>query len=260
LRKTELRPWLSSRKLQPRTDTIRPSVVFLAGLFLTFLMVTAVICDAKEKHTATVIFLHGLGDSGHGWSELVPQLQMPHVKFMFPNAPSMPVSLNMGMSMPAWFDLYSLDDITREDIDGMQNTRALVERLVQKEIDNGIPASRIVIGGFSQGGAIALFTGLSTSQPLAGILCLSGWLPGALTQSVFPAAATEEAKRIPLLMLHGERDQVVKLDWARNAFAFIQGVLHKVDSSQMKTYPHLEHSSSPAEIADMRAWLKERLP
>jgi predicted esterase len=139
------------------------------------------------QHTATVIFLHGLGDSGHGWEPVAKMLaknpKLSHIKWILPNAPKQPVTLNYGMSMPSWFDIRSLDkDLTAddggEDADGMLSSAMKVNALVTTQVDDeNIPANRIVVGGFSQGAALSLLTGLTSERRLAGLVCLSGWLP-----------------------------------------------------------------------------------
>ena len=138
----------------------------------------------KDAHTATVIFLHGLGDSGHGWLPVAKQLWavpgLSHVKWILPHAPSIPITLNGGMRMPGWFDLSTLDklaDPTAEDEAGLRRAVEAVDKLVQAEVDAGTPEGRIVLGGFSQGGAVALLTAISGRRKLAGVVALSTWVP-----------------------------------------------------------------------------------
>lgn len=136
------------------------------------------------KHTASVIVLHGLGDSGHGWKPVAQMLakdpKLAHIKWILPHAHKTPVTLNMGMNMPSWFDITSLelDSVGGEDSKGMLASSVLVNRIITAEVDEAnISADRIVLGGFSQGAALSLLTGLTSERRLGGIFALSGWLP-----------------------------------------------------------------------------------
>lgn len=214
---------------------------------LTFVVLTAaatamnpLVFKAASRHTATVIFLHGLGDTGAGWASAVENWQrrsrLAQVKFILPNAPHIPITAvsslsppyliihfpltprgkkNGGFRMPGWFDLYALtgkiDDLRdRQDKDGMLSARAYVEGLIQAEIDAGIPASRIAVGGFSQGGAIALFSAITGKHKLAGAVGLSSWL--VLDKEV-PNMLTEDGRDLnrttPIFMGHGSADPMV---------------------------------------------------
>jgi predicted esterase len=142
--------------------------------------------NSVKKHTASLIFLHGLGDSSRGWSSVFNMLsrnpKLQHIKFILPNAPSQPVTLNRGMRMPSWFDIRSLDEEGMleeggEDQEGMLQSGLGVTTLIGKEVDAGIEGNRIIVGGFSQGGAIGLLTGLTSERRLGGIISLSSWLP-----------------------------------------------------------------------------------
>ncbi|KAJ7326562.1 acyl-protein thioesterase [Desmophyllum pertusum] len=165
-----------------------------------------VIVQATAKHTASLIFLHGLGDTGHGWSAGFEEIKMPHVKYICPNAPTNAVTLNHGFKMPSWFDIKSLQ-FSEEDEAGIKDSAVKIKAIIEEEIKNGIPSNRIVLGGFSQGGALALYTAFTMEKPLAGILALSSWLP--LHQS-FPQALKGN-KDIPILQCHGTIDPVVNV-------------------------------------------------
>ncbi|KAJ1927906.1 hypothetical protein EC988_010201, partial [Linderina pennispora] len=141
---------------------------------------TSVVLKARAQHTASVIFLHGLGDSGHGWAPVAQILSrtLPHVKFILPNAPESPVTLNFGMSMPSWYDIRSLERVTKdEDEAGMRESMIKVNKIISDEVAAGISPERIVLGGFSQGGAMTLFTGLQSELKLGGLIVLSAYLP-----------------------------------------------------------------------------------
>lgn len=206
----------------------------------------------EGDHTATVIWLHGLGDSGFGWAPVAEQAKMPWVKFLFPTAPVQRVTLNMGMEMPAWFDIKSLDpDDLQEDVDGMLESAAYVMGLVQKEIENGIPPERIALVGFSQGGAISLTAALMMAElPFAGCVALSTWLP------LFAVAAPKGLKH-PYLMCHGDADPVVQYRWGKGSFDKLQDM---GASAQFKTYPGMDHNFCPQEAADVASFLRTVLP
>jgi phospholipase/carboxylesterase len=162
---------------------------------------------------AAVLFLHGLGDSGHGWSDVVPALGVPSslaVRFLFPHAPEIPVSINRGYVMPAWYDLFDADFNARADLEGVRVSQQHVEALVAREVSRGVAPERIVLGGFSQGGAIALYAGLRHAQRLGGIAALSTYLIAAdrLASEAAPAN-----RATPIFMAHGSEDEVVRYAW-----------------------------------------------
>ena len=136
-----------------------------------------VVVAPSGKHTATIIFLHGLGDSGHGWAPQISSVKGPGVKLVCPSARKMPVTLNSGVQMPAWFDLKSLDPAGPEDVAGVKAAAEYVNTLIEAELEAGISSDRIVLAGFSQGGALSLYTALTTRHRLAGVVGLSCWLP-----------------------------------------------------------------------------------
>uniref|UniRef100_A0AAQ4PJ50 palmitoyl-protein hydrolase n=1 Tax=Gasterosteus aculeatus aculeatus TaxID=481459 RepID=A0AAQ4PJ50_GASAC len=141
------------------------------------LLAEAVTVSGMEKETAAVIFLHGLGDSGHGWADTLTGIQLPHVKFICPHAPPIPVTLNMKSMMPAWFDLMGLSPDCQEDEAGIKKAAENIKAIIEHEVKNGIPPHRIMLGGFSQGGALSLYTALTCQHQLAGVVALSCWLP-----------------------------------------------------------------------------------
>uniref|UniRef100_A0A8C7TSJ5 palmitoyl-protein hydrolase n=1 Tax=Oncorhynchus mykiss TaxID=8022 RepID=A0A8C7TSJ5_ONCMY len=141
------------------------------------LLAEAVTVSGTEKETAAVIFLHGLGDSGHGWADAMTAIRLPHVKYICPHAPRIPVTLNMKMTMPSWFDLMGLSPDSPEDEAGIKRAAENIKAIIDHEAKNGIPANRVLLGGFSQGGALSLYTALTCQQQLAGVVALSCWLP-----------------------------------------------------------------------------------
>ena len=169
-------------------------------------------CVEQETGPApawTVLWLHGLGADGHDFAPIVPELvrpQWPALRFVFPHAPVRPVTINGGMRMRAWYDIVGMDFATRADAAGIEESVAQVEALVAREVERGTPASRIVLAGFSQGGAIALATGLRRQAPLAGLVALSTYLPGgqAVAAQRHPNAVAQ-----PVFFAHGDGDPVI---------------------------------------------------
>src|SRR3982751_780740 len=166
--------------------------------------------ETAREPDASVIWLHGLGDDGRGWSEVVPTLQLPaalRVRFLFPHAPVMPVTINQGFRMRAWYDVRAANITDRADVEGVRRSQQQVETLIAHEASRGIAPARIVLAGFSQGGAVALFAALRHPQRLAGVVALSTYLIGA----ELLAAESHGANRdIPIFMAHGTRDPVVQ--------------------------------------------------
>jgi len=204
---------------------------------------------------AAVIWLHGLGADGNDFAGLVPELDLrgcPPIRFIFPHAPSMPVTLNGGYVMPAWYDIAGTDLVSRQDAAGIEKSERAIAALVEREIARGIAPEHIVLAGFSQGCAMALHTGLRYPQKLAGIMALSGYLPLADRFADQRHAANAHT---PVFMAHGTMDPVVVIargEASRDALV-AQG--HPV---QWHTYP-MPHSVHPREVADISAFLKQVL-
>ncbi|KAK9720710.1 hypothetical protein K7432_003986 [Basidiobolus ranarum] len=216
---------------------------------------TSVIQAARGKHSATVIFIHGLGDSGNGWAPATASIAplLPHVKFVLPNAPNQPVTLNNGMAMPSWYDIYSLEAIDREeDEKGMLASSRSINSLIQKEIDAGIPANRIVLAGFSQGSAMSLLTGLTTEYKIAGIVALSGYLP--LRNTIFSMVAD---KKVPIFMGHGTADPVVQFQFGQMSSEQLQAKGYNVE---FHAYPGMAHSCCDEELRHMAKFLQTVIP
>lgn len=213
-----------------------------------------VVISPSGKHTATLIFCHGLGDTGHGWASTLADVRQGHVKIICPTADTMPVTLNSGFQMPAWFDLFSLDPTGQEDDRGIEKSKQIITNLIEQEINNGIDPSRIVLGGFSQGGALALYTGLTGKFKLSGIIALSCWLP---LHKTFPGALNTSNSDVPILQAHGDCDPVVPYRWGQMTSTAMKGF---VKSHEFKTYKGLAHSSGSAELQDIRQFLVTRLP
>jgi phospholipase/carboxylesterase len=201
---------------------------------------------------ASVIWLHGLGADGHDFEPLVPVLALPAalpVRFVFPHAPMRPVTINGGMVMRAWYDIRPEGGERREDAAGVREAQARVEALIARERARGIAAGRMVLAGFSQGGAMALHTGLRHAEGLAGILALSCFLPVADTLA---GEASPANRAVPIFMAHGTRDDIIPLARARRARDVLQGLGYGV---QWHEYP-MPHSVSDTEVADLSRWLR----
>jgi phospholipase/carboxylesterase len=216
----------------------------------------AIVMSPATAPTASVIWLHGLGADGTDFVPLVPELRLPDnvaPRFIFPNAPLRPVTVNNGMSMPAWYDIYSFGIKDREDTAGIRESAALVHGLIEREHAAGISTARIVLAGFSQGGAIALQAGLRCAQPLAGILALSTYLPLAATLAAESAPAN---RAIPILMCHGSQDPVVPLELARKS---CEALIAQGYTPRLLEYP-MEHTLCAEEVAALSQWLAQVLP
>ena len=215
-----------------------------------------ILSPAGRPADAAVIWLHGLGADGRDSVPLVPELRLPPqaaIRFVFPHASVRPVTVNAGYSMRAWYDIKSLTPEGRDDEEGIRESAQRIEAYITRERVQGIASQRIVLAGFSQGGAIALYTGLRHDEPLGGILALSTYLP---LRSQLSAEASVANRNVPILMCHGVRDAVVSLPFGAQSRDAIVAAGHAID---WREYP-MEHSLCPAEVADMAAWLKARLP
>ncbi|WP_459616873.1 alpha/beta hydrolase [Bordetella sp. 2513F-2] len=211
--------------------------------------------ETAPNPTHAVIWLHGLGADANDFAPIVPELRPvlgPAVRFVFPNAPVQPVTINGGMAMRSWYDILVMDLVRREDGAGIRRSEQAVRALIARENARGIPTSRIVLAGFSQGCAMTLHTGLRLEEPLAGMLGLSGYLP--LIDSV--AAERQSANaQTPIFLAHGLYDPVVALARAEQSRQQLLALGHDV---RWHTYP-MPHSVCPQEIADIAAFLGEVL-
>ena len=208
---------------------------------------------AKAQYS--IIWLHGLGADGHDFEPIVPDLdfrQKEQTRFIFPHAPSQPVTWNNGYVMPAWFDIVGISKDAPEDEAGIRRSELAIQALIANEISQGVAANRIVLAGFSQGGALALHTGLRYPQQLAGILALSTYLPLANKLAV---EASVVNKQIPIIMAHGLYDPVVPIALAEMTREQLITHEYKV---LWRTYP-MEHGVLPDEIADISQWLEKVL-
>ena len=204
---------------------------------------------------AAVIWLHGLGADGHDFEPIVPELDLPDalaVRFVFPHAPMQAVTINGGAVMRAWYDVYALEGQRREDETGVRASQATVEELIAREKARGVPAARLVLAGFSQGGAIALQTGLRHGERLAGIMALSTYLPVA---STLAAEASPANRATPIFMAHGLDDPLIPIERATMSRRQLEAAGYAVEWHE---YP-MGHAVCMEEIADVSAWLQRVL-
>ena len=207
--------------------------------------------ESAPHPTAAVIWLHGLGADGHDFAALVPELDLrncPPIRFVFPHAPSLAVTLNGGYVMPAWYDILGTDLVKRQDAAGIERSARAIAALIEFEATRGIPYENIVLAGFSQGSAMALHTGLRFEHRLAGLIALSGYLPLADT---LPAARHLANARTPIFMAHGSEDTVVLPARGEASRELLTQLGYAV---QWHTYP-MAHSVHPREVADLSVFL-----
>lgn len=205
--------------------------------------------ESQENPTGSVIWLHGLGADGHDFEPIVPELRLPKdlgLRFIFPHAPVRPVTINGGASMRAWYDIFTLDRDGPLDEAGITASNQSVVALIEREHERGMPYDRIVLAGFSQGGAIAAHTALTFGQSLAGLMVLSAYLP---LQDL--TAAEVQANTIPIFMAHGIFDPVLPMALGKNAHAKISAMGYSVEWHE---YP-MAHAVCPDEIGDIGNWL-----
>ena len=208
---------------------------------------------------ASVIWMHGLGADGWDFVSIVKELEVntlpgfqSGVRFVFPHAPVRPVTINNGMSMRAWYDIKMVDLVRQEDDAGLRASQVEVEKLIAREKERGVPANRIILAGFSQGGAITLQAGLRHAERLGGLLVLSSYLPLASTAA---AEASPANRDVPIFMAHGKRDPVINLSRAADSRSQLEALGYKLEWHE---YP-MEHSVCLEEIQAIRAWLGKTL-
>ena len=211
--------------------------------------------NANDSPVATILIMHGLGADGRDFMPIAQQLDLTSVgpvRYLFPNAPTIPVTINGGYVMPAWYDILASDLVKREDEAGLRQSRLQIEEIIASEKARGMPASRIVVAGFSQGCAMALMVGLRHAETLAGIVGMSGYLPLASTTQ---AEHTAASLKTPIFMAHGARDAVVALPRATASRDALAAIGYAVEWREYA----MEHSVCPQEVLDLEAFLKHVL-
>eukprot|EP00587_Corethron_hystrix_P006884 CAMPEP_0113323558 /NCGR_PEP_ID=MMETSP0010_2-20120614/16400_1 /TAXON_ID=216773 ORGANISM="Corethron hystrix, Strain 308" /NCGR_SAMPLE_ID=MMETSP0010_2 /ASSEMBLY_ACC=CAM_ASM_000155 /LENGTH=283 /DNA_ID=CAMNT_0000182527 /DNA_START=155 /DNA_END=1006 /DNA_ORIENTATION=- /assembly_acc=CAM_ASM_000155 len=210
----------------------------------------------EADQSATVVFAHGLGDSAEGFVDVAENLanKAPHMRFILPTAKKRPVTLNMGMSMNAWYDIVGMDERSAEKCDGIQESRDIILNIIESEAARGVPHNRIILAGFSQGAAMSLYTGLQleASKKLAGIVALSGYLPAASSFKLTPGL-----EDVPVLHCHGTQDPMIQYKMAEKTKAAI--LAKGLRDYDLRSYP-CPHTVTGAEWADVWKFISKLLP
>lgn len=211
--------------------------------------------ETAPNPTIAIIWMHGLGADGNDFVPLVRELDLaglPGIRFVFPHANTMPVTINGGYVMRSWYDIVGTDLVKREDEAGLRASQLQVEALIAREKARGIPASRIILAGFSQGCAMTLQTGLRHPEKLAGLMCLSGYVPLSAT---VPTERTKESLETPIFMVHGSHDGVIPVARAHQSRDLLQSMGYQIEWHEYL----MQHSLCQEEIDDIGAWLKKVL-
>jgi phospholipase/carboxylesterase len=215
------------------------------------------VLENTPKHSKAqencVIWLHGLGADGHDFEPVVQMLNLPHIKFILPHAPYRAVTLNNGYEMRAWYDIFGLQPDSPQDEAGINSMLANINAMIEAEIARGIPSHRILLAGFSQGGAMALHTATRFAQPLAGVLALSTYLPlkNQLAEKQHPAN-----KHLPIWMAHGRHDSVIAMSTAQSSRQALEAAGYEVEWHEYD----MPHSVCEEELSDIRQFLLRVLP
>ncbi|KAJ8305610.1 hypothetical protein KUTeg_016155 [Tegillarca granosa] len=190
----------------------------------------------------------------HGWAQAFKELGLKHIKYICPTAPITPVTLNGGMRMPSWFDIFGLGPDCEQDVAGIKKASDILKNFISEEEKQGIPSNRIMVGGFSQGGAVSLYTAFTLEKPLAGIIGLSTWMP--LHKDFDDEKMKKTNTDIPMLQCHGNADPLVPFHWGERTSHLIKkfSKCHK-----FKNYQNMAHSSCQEEMDDVKNFLQEHL-
>ncbi len=208
-----------------------------------------------EQPEGSIIWLHGLGADGHDFEAIVPELRLPDdlpLRFVFPHAPVRPVTINGGVAMRAWYDIVSLDRSGPQDAEGIRASADSLQALIEREHERGVPFERIVVAGFSQGGAIATHTAIRFAHRLAGLMALSSWLPlGDSIASEVADNPAAQSREMPVLIAHGTFDPMLPIELGKDSRQVLEGLGYSVE---WREYP-MQHAVCAEEVADIRAWL-----
>lgn len=218
-------------------------------------LLDAIEVETAPNPTVSVIWLHGLGADGADFVPIVNEIDLsgcPAIRFVFPHAPTMPVTINGGYVMRAWYDILGTDIAKREDEAGLRKSQAEVEKLIAREKSRGVPPHRIVLAGFSQGCAMTIQTGLRHPEKLAGLLCLSGYVPIHTTVTAERHGANHET---PIFMAHGRADPVIPIVRAEQSRDLLQSLGYNVEWHEY----NMPHSVCPEELDDIGAWMRKVL-
>lgn len=218
-------------------------------------LLNAIEIETGKPATASVIWLHGLGADGNDFAGIVPQLRLPAdaaIRFIFPHAPVQPVTINGGMKMRAWYDIVGIGPEFREDDIGIRNSQKQVVDLIENEQQRGVAAEQIVIAGFSQGGAIALITGLQYNKKLAGIMALSTYLPLAKDfQNELSTEGNKENQSTSIFMAHGDSDPVIPVSYGEDSYKILRQMKYPASWHQY----NMQHAVCEKEIQDISRWI-----
>ena len=240
-------------KCGPASDNLKIDDSSTMPLSLT----NSFVLKASVPAQAVVIFLHGLGDNGQGWSAAFDSIKRQDVQYIFPNAAPRPVTLNGGFRMPAWYDLRTLDG-KNEDEEGIISASKDLEKLIEEVLTStNVPSTRVFLGGFSQGGSLALHTGLMFKKQLGGIIALSSWLP---LHELFTSQSKEHSlqnQKCKLFQAHGSQDPVVNFKFGQLSHNCLKTSV--LENPVFKVYPGMGHESSPQELADIKSFIDECL-
>jgi len=215
-----------------------------------------VVETGSQVPDSCVIWLHGLGADGHDFEPIVPELRLDpdlNIRFVFPHAPMMAVTINQGFVMRAWYDIRENRIEAEQDEAGIRKSAQTLEQMIEQQVATGIAAERIVLAGFSQGGAIALFTGLRYPEPLAGVMVLSSYMP--LSASL-EQEKSDANSAIPIFLVHGSDDPVIPVDLAYRTRAQLE---QEAYAPEWHEYRGMAHSVSAQELLDISAWLEKVL-
>ncbi|KAJ8488680.1 hypothetical protein ONZ51_g3410 [Trametes cubensis] len=211
----------------------------------------------QEVHHATVIFIHGLGQRGDSW---IPILQgvidrLPGVKWVLPQAPEAPVTYNGGQCRPSWFDIANLPPCNCYDEAGITASVAVIEEIITSELRGGLDSNKIIMAGFSQGGALSLMTSLTTLHELGGVASLSGWIPQQSRQAMLQLEPD-----LPVFWAHGKADTEIPISYGEDSISFLRDSLNiPANKIVFRTYEGLEHTVNNEELEDFAAWLSHVL-
>lgn len=221
-------------------------------------MASPFVINSTSKPLLLVYFMHGLGDNGAGWMQAFEEIRNPNVCYVFPNAPAMPVTLNFGMMMPSWFDIRALDFDGQEDKAGIQKAadkaREAVKELMEK---HELSSEQVIMGGFSQGGATALYAALTHQDKLGGVLALSSWLPLHKLFVEEKEGHSLTKQKCQIMQYHGSNDPMVKPKYGKMTNDLLKNAGAAVE---LTLYPGLEHSSCPKELNDIKKFIESKLP
>lgn len=215
-----------------------------------------IIIEPKSKPKAAVIWLHGLGADGYDFAPIVPQLNLDDnlgIRFVFPHAPERPVTLNRGYIMRAWYDILGLDRMSKQDVNGIREAETELRKLITLQIVQGIKPEKIVLAGFSQGGAMALHVGLRYPEKLAGVMGLSTYLPIA---DHLAEERSEANLQTSIFLAHGDEDAILELEFANITKGHLEKIGYPIE---WHLYKGMAHSVCEQEIKDISAWLRKVL-